>query len=660
MCGFNLVFQKKKKEFSDVKIKKINDLIKHRGPNDAGYLLINKDEEQFLFTENRFQHLHNGMPSIDDKSHSNFINTNFFPIIATHRRLSIIDLSDRGFQPMINSNYGVTVLFNGEITNFMELKKELENLGYFFKSKTDTEVIIFSYIQWGKAFIKKLNGMFSFVIIDKKKQKFIISRDRYGIKPLYFYNDNNFFLVSSEIKPLLEIVKIRQINLLALNEYLSFQNNFSNSTFFKNIYSFEPANIYSFNLKDKFLQKESYWDINIKDDNLNFNKTKNKNYLKKLLVKSVKRNLIADVKVGTHLSSGIDSSLITKIASTINNKIQTFSAGFNIKNVSKEDKTLNELNEIKRNLSLFNTDHNQIIIDYFDIEKNIDKVVSILETPLMGQSYPNFILSKFISKKVSVCLSGIGADEFFFGYPWRYRYFNKDFIKNYYEVWQRIFKDTEKDKLLRKEIKSKILKESNTDSINKHTFMEFSKKIDPIHLNTKNKQIRNCARFETKTFLKGILSVEDKLSMSQSLEVRFPYLDNDLIDYSERIPLEQNLEISKEVVLQNENDLFKKELFSTKRKGKLLLRKILESETNKKISTQKKKGFSGPDKSWFLNQSKEFIYDRLKSKNSKLFNYLDYDYTQNRLNEHFEKKSNKRLMIWSLLSIDSWLKNFKI
>ena len=186
------------------------------------------------------------------------------------------------------------------------------------------------------------------------------------------------------------------------------------------------------------------------------------------------------------------------------------------------------------------------------------------------------------------------------------------------------------------------------------------KQIDPIHLNTKNKQIRNCARFETKTFLKGILSVEDKLSMSQSLEVRFPYLDNDLIDYSERIPLEQNLEISKEVVLQNENDLFKKELFSTKRKGKLLLRKILESETNKKISTQKKKGFSGPDKSWFLNQSKEFIFDRLKSKNSKLFNYLDYDYTQNRLNEHFEKKSNKRLMIWSLLSIDSWLKNFKI
>ena len=136
---------------------------------------------------------------------------------------------------------------------------------------------------------------------------------------------------------------------------------------------------------------------------MNFNKTKNKNYLKKLLVKSVKRNLIADVKVGTHLSSGIDSSLITKIASTINNKIPTFSAGFNIKNVSKEDKTLNELNEIKRNLSLFNTDHNQIIIDYFDIEKNIDKVVSILETPLMGQSYPNFILSKFYQK--SFCLS---------------------------------------------------------------------------------------------------------------------------------------------------------------------------------------------------------------------------------------------------------------
>ena len=142
---------------------------------------------------------------------------------------------------MINTNYGITVLFNGEITNFIELKKELEKLGYFFKSKTDTEVIIFSYIAWGKAFVKRLNGMFSFVIIDKKKQKFIISRDRYGIKPLYFYNDNNFFLVSSEIKPLLEIVKIRQINLLALNEYLSFQNNFSNSIFFKNIYSFEPA-----------------------------------------------------------------------------------------------------------------------------------------------------------------------------------------------------------------------------------------------------------------------------------------------------------------------------------------------------------------------------------------------------------------------------------
>lgn len=621
MCGVTGVISLRGEAVSPVLLKRMTDAIAHRGPDGEGQWIEG-------------------------------------PVGLGHRRLAIIDLSPAGHQPMLASNYRYVLSYNGEIYNFRELRTELEALGYWFRSQTDTEVVLNAFAAWGTEALTRFNGMFAFALWDRQEQRLLLARDRYGIKPLYYSLTSDYLLFGSEQKAMLAHPGApRGIDKAALLEYFTFQNIFTDRTLVENI-RLLPAGHYGWfdlRLPQAGLQLTQYWDFNFREPTEKASIEEYREELDRLFVQAVNRQLVSDVELGCYLSGGIDSGSITAVAARSHPYIKTFTCGFDLHSASGLELAFDERAKAEHMSYHFKTEHYEMVLKAGDMERCLPKLAYHLEEPRVGQSYPNYYAAKLASKFVKVVLSGAGGDELFGGYPWRYyRAVNNDnfenYIDKYYQFWQRLVSNSELKQLF-----APIWPEVShvwTRDIFRDVFQQKASE-----LTTPEDYINHSLYFEAKTFLHGLLVVEDKLSMAHSLESRVPFLDNDLVDFAMRCPVALKLNNLKEVVRLNENEPGDKSktYFQKTKDGKQILRDVMGRYIPEDVSKAEKQGFSAPDASWFKGDSIQFVHDALFKPNQPVFQFLDFDCVKQLADEHACGKQNRRLLIWSLLSCRQYI-----
>lgn len=622
MCGIVGFCDLRGEPVSAGLLQRMTDRISHRGPDGEGY-----------YTDG--------------------------PVGFGHRRLAIIDLSPAGHQPMASRDGDVVITYNGEIYNFPRLRIELEALGYHFHSRTDTEVVIHAYEEWGEKCVDYFNGMFAFAILDRKKQRLFLARDRYGVKPLYWYCQNGVFIFASEIKAILEHPSVsRAISYPALNEYFTFQNIFSDLTLFEGIRLLPPGHIMTLDIKGGANPcLRSYWDFPVCEDHT-LSAADSADGLYHLFLEAVTRQLVSDVPVGSYLSGGMDSGSITSVAVRHLPRLTTFTGGFDLTSASGLEFGFDERRSAEIMANLFKSEHYEVVMHAGDMEWVLPELVWHLEDLRVGQCYPNYYVARLASKFVKVVLSGAGGDELFAGYPWRYyRGINsnsrEDYLQRYYDFWQRLVPDDDKTKLFNDGTTRQIAGHSTFDVFH-DVFARW-----PGSFNGNGDYINASLYFELKTFLHGLLVVEDKLSMAHSLETRVPFLDDELVKFAMRIPARhklRNLELTSKV---DENQPGKRLLYEQETNdGKMVLRQAMSRLIPREITERAKQGFSAPDASWFRGESIDYINRLLRDPKANIYEYLEPKYVNNVLDEHCSGRVNKRLLIWSLLSFEWWLKKF--
>ena len=556
---------------------------------------------------------------------------------------------------MSDLSKNIWIAYNGEIYNFKELRIELEELGHRFKSQTDTEVIIYAYIEWGIECIKRFNGMFAFSLYDNFNKKFYLCRDRYGIKPVYYHiTEDKTFIYASEIKSILEYKDYKsEVDKEALLEYFTFQNIFTNKTLHKDIQILEAGHYFEIDLLSKEIEKKQYWDFDFSEPETIKDEREYIEELDRLFTQAVQRQLISDVPVGSYLSGGMDSGSITAIASNhfqkSNDFLKTFTVGFDLSSASGMELSFDERAKSEYMSYMFKTEHYEMVLKSGDMERCMNNFAYHLEEPRVGQSYPNYYAAKLASKFVKVVLSGAGGDELFAGYPWRYyKAVNNDsfdnYIDKYYGFWKRLIPNKDIQNVF-----SPILKDTKVWT--KDIFASVFK--TPVNVQTPEEYINHSLYFEAKTFLHGLLVVDDKLSMAHSLETRVPFLDNDLVDFAQKIPVKFKLANLNKVIKMDENEIGKMQKTND---GKVILRKAMSKYIPEDIHKAVKQGFSSPDNSWFKGESIDFVKAKLLNSDANIYKYMDKDATQKLINEHLEGKQNRRLFVWSLLNFEEWSK----
>ena len=623
MCGIVGQINFDKSPVSPVVLKKMTDAIIHRGPDGEGHWI----EESVGFG---------------------------------HRRLSIIDPSPLGRQPMVSRDQRYVLTYNGEIYNFRELRTELEAKGYGFRSQTDSEVVLYSLVEWGSDALLKFNGMFALAFWDRKHKQLLLARDRYGIKPLYYFQNEQKIVFGSEQKAILEQPAFdRKINKQALLEYFTFQNLFTNQTLLEGIYLLQPGHFATLDTVEgtKVLKHTMYWDYEFSEPVKTIPKEEYLEELDRLFKQAVNRQLVSDVELGSYLSGGMDSGSITAIASSNFPYLKTFTCGFDLSSASGIELSFDEREKAEAMSAKFKTEHYEMVLKAGDMERCLPKLSWHLEEPRVGQSYPNFYASKLASKFVKVVLSGAGGDELFGGYPWRYyrgakaKNF-KEYVDEYYVYWHRLIPNTEISKVF-----APIWKDVGdvwTRDIFENVFSTHSNSLEKPE-----DFINHSLYFEAKTFLHGLFVVEDKLSMAHSLETRVPFMDNDLVDFATQCPVGLKLNNLGNVLRINENEPGRKtnQYYQKTNDGKQLLRDMMSNYIPKNIVEGKKQGFSSPDASWFKGESIDFTREVLFDENARIYETLDYMSVIQLVNEHLSGKHNRRLLIWSLLNVEFWLRS---
>ena len=621
MCGIAGIIQGNSEKVETREIRKMIEVIHHRGEDNEG-----------IWT--------NG------------------PVGLGHRRLSILDLSEMSNQPMVLDNERFSLVYNGEIYNFQELRTELETNGIHFATSGDTEVLIKSLIFWGSGAIEKFNGMFAFAFVDTVEKRVLLGRDRYGIKPLYYSYKRGRFIFASEEKAITKTDTYEtEIDQEALVEYFTFQNIITQRTFFNGISIVPPGNSIAIDYSGNSLQYkiQEYWDFKFSEQEMRLSHEEYVEEIDRLLTQSIKRQLVADVPVGSYLSGGIDSGCIVAIASQHSENLKTFTIGFDLSEVSGLELGFDERVDARRISELFSTRHFENCLNAGDMEKSISTLCWHLDTPRVGQSYPNYFAASLASNHVKVVLSGTGGDELFAGYPWRY--FSPapggtygEYLDAYYNHWQRLIADSDKKNFF------KPIWKNVQDVDTKHLFSQVLSKQENS-FKSREDYVNQSLYFEAKTFLHGLLNVEDKIHMAHGIENRVPFLDNELVDFAMRCPVSSKLRNIEVPFSLNENLAGdKKEIyFRNSGEGKKVLRDLYQRKISGSDHTARKKGFSAPDSSWFKGQSLDFVVGKILSSNSKISNFVDVPTMELLFNQHRSGKKNRRLLIWSLLSTEYWL-----
>ncbi|MDB4609028.1 asparagine synthase (glutamine-hydrolyzing) [Flavobacteriaceae bacterium] len=623
MCGILGIYNLDGSSVSKDSIIEMGNQINHRGPDGEG-----------IFVQNN--------------------------IGFVHKRLAILDPTENGQQPMHSKDGKWVVIFNGCIYNFKELRKELIDDGHTFNSESDTEVICEGLAAYGTTFFERFNGMFAIGAWNTEEEKLYISRDRYGIKPVYYWFNGKTLVFASEIKAIIKHPDYEMgVDLNALNEYFTFQNIFSYNTLFKGVHMIPPANTAVVDSETKFVKHNSWWDYDFSktDDAMSFADAKEQT--KNLFEQAVTRQMVSDVPVGAYLSGGMDSGSIASVASKQVDRLATFTCGFDMNEVTGREANFDERRDAELMANHLKTEQFEQVMNAGDIRWSLPKLVYHLEDLRVGMSYPNYYIARLASKFVKVCLQGTGGDELFGGYPWRYyKVFDslsqEDFFDQYYDFWQRLVPLEEKSELFSKEVLDQI--DLNAP---RQVFERVFTFNDKLKYDTPQDHINNSLYFEIKTFLPGLFLVGDKLAMAHGLEERFPFMDNDLVDFAMQVPVEHKLgDLNEEIEKIDENLEGNKKAYREHDDGKNVLRKAMEDYIPEQILNRKKQGFSAPDESWYRGENATYIKEILLHSDTLCTEYINADYIKKTVNEHLNEGANHRLLIWSFLNFEWWCRIF--
>ena len=622
MCGLAGVFDLSGEPVRSAHLEEMAEKLAHRGPDDAG----------------------------------TFVDDNFG---LSHRRLAILDLSRRAHQPMTSPDRRYTLVFNGCIYNYRELAVGLEQAGFSLRSRSDTEVLLLGCAHYGvRAFVPQLNGMFAFALWDARERRLCLVRDRFGKKPLYIFQKGSRLVFASEVKAFMALPEFSvEVNPSALAEYFVFQNIFRSHTLFRNVDILPPATIME--VDSGGIRKATYWDFDFSRPDESLSERETVEETRRLLTVSVERQLVSDVPVGAYLSGGMDSGSLVACAAKHIPRLMTFTAGFEMSAVEGIESTFDERRNAELTAYLFQTEHYEQVINASDIDWAMPRVIWHLEDIRLGMSYQNYYIARLASKFVKVCLSGAGGDELFGGYPWRYyRAFRalgpQEYLDAYFEFWQRLTRRDQRPEIFSSAVFDAI-KEENPYEI----FGSVFSATDRLKTGTAEEQIASSLYFECKTFLHGLCVVGDRLSMASGLEERFPFLDNELVEFAQKIPVRYKLGDLHQMMTLDEDEVRKK-LLAQERfgAGKTVLRRAMEGLLPAEVTARPKAGFSAPDASWYRGEKAVYLRETLLDRNLASAEFINPDFVRRIVEEHFDHKKNHRLLIWSFLSFEWWCRIF--
>ena len=601
MCGIVGLVTKKEKENT---IKLMSDRIKHRGPDGDGYF-IDGD------------------------------------VALGHRRLSIIDLST-GDQPMFNEDGSVVTVFNGEIYNYQELKEELIALGHDFKTKSDTEVLVHGYEEWHTDLPKHLRGMFAFAIYDKNKNEVFLARDNFGIKPLYFAKMNDTFMFASEIKAFLDVPDFEKIfNESILETYLEFSFVPTNETFFKGVHRLDAG--CSLLYKDGEIKLNKYFKLDFKEENMSFeDAVKN---ISDVMKDSVEKHLIADVEVGSFLSSGIDSSYIVSLAKPD----KTYTVGYENK---KYDETM-YAKDLAEKLGIKNESK---IITKEEYLENISKIMYHLDEPTSDPAAISlYFVAELASKDLKVVLSGEGADEFFGGYNYYreevdYKFYNKlpYCLRHIIGKVASIFPEGRGFNFL---VRRGEKLENSYIGVNRNFSSKMAKKVLKNNYELKAIDVTKDVYNEFKNYsnidkmqaidinfwlMKDILLKADRMTMASSIEGRVPFIDKEVFKVASHLPFDYKV---------------------TKENTKVALRAAAKEVIPTEAYKKKKLGFPVPVREWI--KEGDFKEEVEKTLNSDVANkYFNTKIINKMFEEHVNGKKDNYRKIWTIYTFIKWYQVF--
>lgn len=576
-----------------------------------------------------------------------------------HRRLSIIDLSEHGRQPMSNEDGTIWVTYNGEIYNFQELREALEAKGHVFRSRTDTEVIVHAYEEYGPDCARRFNGMFAFAIWDKKRRELILIRDRLGVKPLYYCVKGKDLVFASEIKAILQVPGLeRAVDPLALYRYVGYEFVPAPDTIFRHIRKLPPGHYLRF--KDGQTQITEYWDLRFKTEPQPpsyYEET-----MRDLLTDSVRKRLISDVPLGVFLSGGLDSSAVVALMSRCGvEPIKTFSLGY-------ADPTFSELEYARAIASRFKTEHRELIIEPITPEL-FETAVWHLDEPMTDLStIPFYLICKKAREHVTVCLSGEGGDEVLVGYD----RFKASKAHSYYELLPDWFRrgliaplvnalpDQPQKKgvvnILKRFIQGGLLPEEGghirwqyfgmlerdtelfSEAVRRGISME---PFAPVrrcleHCNSDQRLDREIYVDLKFMMPDSVLMKVDKMSMAHALEVRVPFLDYRFVEFCATIPGELKLKG-----------------FTTK----AIFRTAMQGILPDRIRARGKQGYSLPIKNWLRQELRDYMTGLLTS-SSLMKEAFNPDYIQRLIREHQKYQANHNHILWALMNLAIWHRLF--
>ena len=604
----------------DTLIKRMTKILRHRGPDNVGYYL---DAD----------------------------------VTLGHTRLSIVDLSESGNQPMFNEDGTLVLVFNGEIYNQKEIRHDLENKGHIFKSQSDSEVILHAYEEHGTESLPRFNGMFAFALWDSRQKTLLLARDRLGIKQVYYSFHNGILIFASEIKAILETdSQKRELNDESLIDYITFENIIGSKTFFKNINILEPGHYLLY--KDNRIQLKQYWDVEF-NPNFEISISERLHQFREVIRQSVYNHLMSDVPLGCYLSGGFDSTSVTTIASELlNEPVLTFTGKFDAGKLYDEGPCANAVAEKVKST------HHLITITPQDFLDNIQDIIYYLDEPKVGPgSFSQYMVAKRAAETVKVILTGHGGDELFCGYPVHKALFVEKVIK---EQWARVFnlgrylKKSEFPffvyfalfSIWKPQIKWGLPVIFHKKEWKELFTPEYYSQIGNLDTNSSIENVLNGKQYDDlgklqylylKTYLPSLFVVEDKIGMAHSLESRTPICDNEMVDFALSIPIEQKL---------HNNQL------------KYIVKEGMKEKLPPILYNQRKKGFPTPISKWFRQDLKEFLKATLlceKVGNRGIFNL---EYISSLLDKHFRTRFEtpfseiRAHKIWMLLNIELWFRIF--